>query len=253
MADALRGMLATSNRTGDGRVRPLPPAPPPAAGPTAPRHRPAGQSLVAAAAALVLVAAALLLYAVLKGRGPIGPPDLGLSPPDVPALPPARRCRKTSTRLAPSPHRPAGSSPSRHGGRPTRETCAAPWRIAGPGDTIRVLDAAAYSGPLYIGDRRWRGLTLEAPEGASLWAPGDRNAVLRIENTPGVTVRGFHIETGATQFAVRAGGDVAGLTLDDLSLAKPEPTGGPDGEGFAHVWLTGGAAARPPRRSGSAA
>jgi nitrous oxidase accessory protein NosD len=73
---------------------------------------------------------------------------------------------------------------------------AAALRAAGPGATIRILDAAVYKESLRIDEpTRLRDLTIEANQGASLESSA-AEPVITIKNTPGVVLRGLRIRTG---------------------------------------------------------
>jgi hypothetical protein len=104
---------------------------------------------------------------------------------------------------------------------------AAALRAAGPGTTIRVLDAAVYKESLRIDEpTRLRDLTIESTQGASLES-GAAEPLVTIENTPGVVLRGLRIRTGARQHAASVHGACPGLTLEGLTLVQPaEATSG---------------------------
>ncbi len=107
---------------------------------------------------------------------------------------------------------------------------------ARPGDTIRILDNATYEGMvLFNNPRRWRDITIEAPRGASLFSRTG-GAVIQIQNTPGIVLRGLTIRPGRNQHSVLIVGNAEGVILDRLqSIKTPEST-------WAHVWITEGAA-----------
>lgn len=95
---------------------------------------------------------------------------------------------------------------------------------AGPGDEIRVLDNAGYEGPIVIDEPvRLRGVRLISPRHATINAsnPNGRLASLIILGTRDVVVEGFSINGGHEHHAVYLSGDVAGTTLQDLTIAQP--------------------------------
>ncbi len=101
------------------------------------------------------------------------------------------------------------------------ESIAAALRAAGPGTTIRILDAAVYKESLHIDEpTRLHDLTIEANQGASLES-STAEAVVTIRNTSGVVLRGLHIRTHEGQFATSVHGACPGLTLEKLSLVQP--------------------------------
>jgi serine/threonine protein kinase len=104
---------------------------------------------------------------------------------------------------------------------------AAALRAAGPGATIRILDAAVYKESLRIEEpARLRDLTIEASQGASLES-SDAEPVVTIESTPGVVLRGLRIRAGERQHAASVRGACPGLTLEELVLVQPpEATSG---------------------------
>jgi hypothetical protein len=69
--------------------------------------------------------------------------------------------------------------------------------VAQPWATVRVLDDATYEEALKLSDReRLAGLLLEASRGAMLALPKDANEVLRSNDIPDLTVRGFRLSGG---------------------------------------------------------
>jgi serine/threonine protein kinase len=104
---------------------------------------------------------------------------------------------------------------------------AAALRAAGPGATIRILDAAVYKEALRIDEpTRLRDLTIEASQGTSLESSA-AEPVVTIANTPGVVLRGLRIRTGERQHAISVHGACPGLTLEGLTLVQPpEATSG---------------------------
>jgi serine/threonine protein kinase len=100
-------------------------------------------------------------------------------------------------------------------------------RAAGPGATIRILDAGVYKESLRIDEpTRLRDLTIETNQGASLESSA-AEPVVTIKGTPGVVLRGLRIRTGERQHAVSVHGACPGVTLDGLILVQPpEATSG---------------------------
>jgi hypothetical protein len=89
---------------------------------------------------------------------------------------------------------------------------------AGPGDKIRVLDDATYQESIAIVDpQRTRGLTLEAPRGASLQGITSQPAVT-VRDAQNVTVRGLRLKVGATQHGLLVDGATTGVTVADVSF-----------------------------------
>jgi serine/threonine-protein kinase len=104
---------------------------------------------------------------------------------------------------------------------------AAALRAAGPGATIRIVDAAVYKESVKIDEpARLRDLTIEANQGASLESSA-AEPVVTIENTRGVGLRGLRIRTGEQQHAISVHGACPGLRLEELVLVQPpEATSG---------------------------
>jgi serine/threonine-protein kinase len=169
------------------------------------RPRPVRRRLVAGGAGLVLLVA--LVAAGVSFWPPSRPP---VPPPPQPAGPAA----KTLVTVAQS-------------GDADHRSIAAALRAAGPGATVRILDAAVYKESLRIDEpTRLRDLTIEATQGAWLES-GAAEPVVTIENTPGVVLRGLRIRTGERQHAVSVHGACPGLTLEGLTLVQPpEATSG---------------------------
>jgi eukaryotic-like serine/threonine-protein kinase len=93
---------------------------------------------------------------------------------------------------------------------------------AGPGATIRFLDDATYTeAPVMIsGPDRLRGLTIEAPRGATLAAsPGE--PVLTIKATPEVAVRGLRLRVQAGQHAILIEGPSEGVAIERVRVERP--------------------------------
>ena len=169
------------------------------------RPRPTRHRLVAGGAGLVLLVA--LVAAGVYFRPPPRPPGLPPTQPPGPVVKPLF----TVAQSGDADHR----------------SIAAALRAAGPGATVRVLDAAVYKESLRINEpARLRGLTIEADRGAWLESSG-AEPVVTIENTPGVVLRGLRIRTGERQHAASVHGACPGLTLEGLTLVQPpEATSG---------------------------
>jgi serine/threonine protein kinase len=166
------------------------------------RPRPIRRRLVAGAG-LVLLAA--LVAAGVYFWVPWGSPSSSpVPPPPQPSVPAV----KTLLSVVQS------------GGADHRSIAAA-LRAAGPGATIRILDAAVYKESLRIDEpTRLRDLTIQADQGASLESSA-AEPVVTIENTPGVVLRGLRIRTGERQHAASVHGACPGLTLERLILVQP--------------------------------
>jgi hypothetical protein len=159
---------------------------------------------------LVAGGAGLVLLVALVAAGVyFGPPSRSPVPPSPPG--PAVKPLLTVAQSGDADHR----------------SIAAALRAAGPGATIRILDAAAYKESLRIDEpNRLRDLTIEANQGASLESSA-AEPVVTIEHTPGVVLRGLRIRTGERQHAISVRGACPGLTLEVLSLVQPpEATSG---------------------------
>jgi eukaryotic-like serine/threonine-protein kinase len=87
---------------------------------------------------------------------------------------------------------------------------------AEPGAVIRVLDGGTYRESLHIVGAAHRGLTLEAPEHATLEVPDGRPSAVRVENVLDVTLRGFQIKMAEGQHGVVVVGPVSGLVIEDV-------------------------------------
>jgi hypothetical protein len=89
-----------------------------------------------------------------------------------------------------------------------------------PRQTIRVLDKAVYPEAIKIANpARMEGLTLEAPNGATIQLPSAAQIGLLVLNVPRVTVRGFRLRTDATRlFLCTVGGHSPGVTLETLDV-----------------------------------
>jgi hypothetical protein len=105
-------------------------------------------------------------------------------------------------------------------GRADFPTIQQALEAAGPGDRIRVRDDATYDESIAIVDaKKTRGLTLEAPRGASLVSASEMPA-LTIRNTRFVTVRGFRVTSGATQHSLVVDGATTDLTIEDVTFTQ---------------------------------
>jgi serine/threonine protein kinase len=119
-------------------------------------------------------------------------------------------------------------------------TIKAALASAGPGATIRLLDDAVYTEAVQIDSaERWRGLTLEGERGPTLTAPEGALFAVGLKDTPGVTLRGLHIRSGARQHGLFIAGDGSGVSVEGVTCTHP------DGAPFAGVYLTGGAHGLP--------
>jgi hypothetical protein len=169
------------------------------------RRRPIRRRWVVAGAGLVLLA--VLVAAGVYFWPPSWSPVLAPPPPPGPVVKPLLTV--------------AQSGDADHG------SIAAALRAAGPGATIRILDAAVYREALRIDEpARLRDLTIEASQGASLESSA-AEPVVTIANTPGVVLRGLRIRTGERQHAASVRGACPGLTLEGLILVQPpEATSG---------------------------
>jgi serine/threonine protein kinase len=131
-----------------------------------------------------------------------------------------------SSSPVPAPSQPPGAALKplvtvAQSGDADQRSIAAALRAAGPGTTIRILDAAVYKETLRIaGPTELRDLTIEANQGASLESSA-AEPVVTIENTPGVVLRGLRIRTGERQHALSVRGACPGLTLERLVLIQP--------------------------------
>jgi serine/threonine protein kinase len=91
---------------------------------------------------------------------------------------------------------------------------------AAPGATIRILDDAVYQGPWEIADaKRFTGLTIESTREATL-ATG-QGTVLRIVDTPRVTLRGLRFEAATDQHALWIMGNAEAVTIEDVVFRQP--------------------------------
>jgi serine/threonine protein kinase len=101
----------------------------------------------------------------------------------------------------------------------TYRTIGAALEQVRPGMTVRVLDAKIYPEVLSLTQAsRHARITLEAPHRATL-APGKAHCGLAIASVPGVTVRGFRLQSGPdTAFLIGITDRSPGVVLDDLEL-----------------------------------
>ena len=115
--------------------------------------------------------------------------------------------------------------------------------VTQPYTTIRIEDGETYDGVMEIKNSvAHRGLTIEGGtspgQRPKLRGPGPRNAVLVIEGTRGVTLRGLEITSATNQYALSLGGYIPGLTIENVRFTKREP---PGTEQWAHVWVSAAA------------
>jgi hypothetical protein len=100
---------------------------------------------------------------------------------------------------------------------------------ARPWATIRVLDAETYDETIRIDDaEKHTGLTLEAPQGATLRLVGSAQRVLMIRDVPHICVRGFTLSDdgagkGVPRRLVEVRGQASGIVLDRLRLTPRQP------------------------------
>jgi eukaryotic-like serine/threonine-protein kinase len=191
--------------------------------------------LVTAAAMLALVAAAVAWWRWKAPTAGVAPRPLVAATPS-PSAPPK----------PPAPPKPAGARPGiLTVGRETTtdfRTIGEAIAAAGPGATIRIVDGEAYPEELWVGDAaRHRDLTIESPRRATLEPPPGSPSGIRVEDTPGVTIRGLAVRAGPKQHGVQVSGQVDGLRLEDLSVALPH------GSHRAAVHLRGGPQGLPGR------
>ena len=151
---------------------------------------------VAAVAALILVALAVLRFwpSPVALQGP---------PPSTGAVASTRRILRVDQ---------AGTADY----RTINEALAA----AGPNATIRVLGTGTYHEAIAITGSPCRGLVLEAPNHAILESAEGNRPVVRVQNAPDVTIRGFEIKTAADQNGLFVTGGVSGLVIEDVRLTQ---------------------------------
>jgi hypothetical protein len=114
--------------------------------------------------------------------------------------------------------------------------------VTSPNTTIRIIDGGTYDGRIEIKNSPVHiGLTIEAGSPGQrpvLTAPGERNAVLTIDGTPGVTLRGIAVASSSNQFALSMGGFIPNVTIEDVRFTKREPV---IEDQWSHVWVGAGA------------
>jgi hypothetical protein len=95
-----------------------------------------------------------------------------------------------------------------------------------PGMTVRVLDRETYREQVVLTSRSAQaGITLEAPQGATLEPPRAGGNLVELEGVPRVTLRGSRLRTTLTMKAlVLVRGRCPGVVLEDLDCAA-SPTG----------------------------
>ena len=110
--------------------------------------------------------------------------------------------------------------------------------VTEPFTTIRIEDGGTYDGLIKIENSQvHRGLTIEAGSSGDrpkLRGPGPRNELVKIEGTPGVTLRGLEIASASDQAGLVLCGFIPGLTIEDVHFTKREP---PGPEEWSHVWV----------------
>jgi hypothetical protein len=250
LTEALRPLLAKANQADSSETNlPVADGPPPRKAPPAlavaaaaeaeaeleleveppMRHRALAGALALAMSAVVLLAAAVLVLVL---------PRL-LEPPPAPEPDPPRRPAPPQLLV----DRPPGVLTIARAGRGDHATRADALAHARSGDTLRILDGGTNEGPFALNDPvRFADLTIEAAPGVRpTLAARDSEEVVRVVGVPGVTLRGLAIRPATQQFAVRVSGEVPGLTLADLRVAKPP------GAPWAHVYLAEGARGTPER------
>lgn len=114
-------------------------------------------------------------------------------------------------------------------------------RRVSPGGTVRVVDAARYDSAVRIDSAElFSNVTLEATAGATLFmAPKNGTAVLTIQETPGVKIRGFQLETSGHQRAVEVVGSCPGLLIEDCVLRTVTPPETTIGSVYLHAAAAG--------------
>jgi eukaryotic-like serine/threonine-protein kinase len=132
---------------------------------------------------------------------------------------------------APAPHRPpsadgAVATPRRvlrvdQAGGGDYKTILEALAQAGPDTTIRVLGGGPYQKSLSIANPANRGLVLEAPDHAILEAPQGDQAVVNVNGTPDVTIRGFQIKARPNQHGAVVSGAVSRLVIEDVRFDQP--------------------------------
>jgi hypothetical protein len=190
----LQKYLSVANQGGSAELTsPVPPPPPPSAPRAGRRWRPAA----AAGVALAAVAAAVAVWQPWGAREPAAPPA-----------------------AAQPPGRPGGELSVARDGSADFDSIARALEHAGPGSVVRVLDSATYDGPIVVRDAL-RGLTIDAPAGATVENTRTDEAVLSVEGAAGVTVRGLRVRGHDRQHAVLVSGACDGLTLERVRAEVP--------------------------------
>jgi len=105
-------------------------------------------------------------------------------------------------------------------GRGKYRTIGEALAAARPGMTIRILDAATYSEKLVFSDRqKHAGVTIDAPQRATVQPSGLRAVGLTFKGVPDVTVRGLRLKCGGqVQTLVAVDGAAPGMRLDGLEF-----------------------------------
>jgi serine/threonine protein kinase len=109
---------------------------------------------------------------------------------------------------------------SQSGGKPF-STIGAALRQAKAGSTILICDSAIYDETLILNDsRRWKGLTLQSPNHATLRSDSTET-LLTIDTVSDVTISGLRMEAHTNQHGVEIKGECPGTKLQWLSVALP--------------------------------
>jgi hypothetical protein len=149
-------------------------------------------------------------------KAPPAPPDTGTAkPPDEPK----------KGELPREPNLLTVSQAEEGGGQ--YRTINDALREATKGQTIRVLDGAAYEESLFVSRASvHEGLTLEAVRGATLQPPEAAPAVV-IQDVPGVTLRGFKVRRlkAVRSNALLVSGRSPGCLLEDLEFLTGQGSG----------------------------
>jgi hypothetical protein len=149
------------------------------------------------------------------------------------------------------PSKPVGSVPATDSTRPANplkstvtvaksgevdaQTIVGALEQVAPGGTIHVRDDAEYDEAIVLNDpARWEGITLETTANAVLRAT-EGQIILRIENTPNVTVRGFQMKLPNHQRGIDVKGSCPGLLLEDLRVTTEQQSPGNVPIGFAYL------------------
>jgi serine/threonine-protein kinase len=162
----------------------------------------------AGAAAGVVAALALLIGPQLFPRqtAPTPPPDAGQG---------AAKAGPPKSRVLTIPN---GLTVAQDGTGQYR-TIGEALRLARPGMTIRVLDAATYPEQIFLTRTQHRGITLEAVRKARLAMPPGGKRLFHLMNVPGVCVRGFALTAPAGKNGlIVVEGHAPGTLLEQLEL-----------------------------------